>query len=102
MADLEFIRQEIEKNGLQFSQHALGRMSQRQIFRKGLEYAILFGEVIEDYPNDKYSPSCLIMGYTEQKRPLHIHVSYINIAKVITVYEPSLQDWETDLKTRKK
>jgi hypothetical protein len=26
--------------------------------------AIAVGEVIEDYPNDKYGPSCLILGFT--------------------------------------
>jgi len=24
-------------------------------------------EVIEDYPNDKYGPSCLILGFTNSK-----------------------------------
>ena len=34
----------------------------------------LFGdaEVIEDYPEDKYGPSCLILGKTREGRALHI------------------------------
>jgi hypothetical protein len=38
----------------------------------------LFGdaEVIEDYPEDKYGPSCLIFGKTREGRPLHIQCSY--------------------------
>ena len=29
-------------------------------------------KAIEDYPNDKYDPSCLILGFTRSRRPLHI------------------------------
>ena len=28
-------------------------------------------EVIEDYPDDKYGPSCLLLGFTSTGRPLH-------------------------------
>ncbi|MEG4054235.1 MULTISPECIES: DUF4258 domain-containing protein [unclassified Microcoleus] len=34
------------------------------------------GEVIEEYPDDKYSPSCLIFGLTIANRPLHVQCSY--------------------------
>jgi hypothetical protein len=27
------------------------------------------GQVIEDYPDDKYGPSCLIFGFTLKGRP---------------------------------
>lgn len=53
------------------------------------------------YPDDKYSPSCLVMGQTKNARILHIQVSYPPSAKIITVYEPSPNDWENDWKTRK-
>ena len=48
------------------------------------------GEVIEDYPHDKYGPSCLVLGFTLSQRPLHIHCSYPMrpIIKIITLYEP--------------
>ena len=43
-------------------------------------------EVIEEYPADKYSPSCLLLGFTAETRPLHIQVSDPSrpIIKVIT------------------
>jgi hypothetical protein len=51
--------------------------------------------IIEDYPSDKYSPSCLIFGYTQKNRPLHLHISRkdSNIIKIITVYEPNKEEW---------
>jgi hypothetical protein len=55
------------------------------------------------YPDDRYGPSCLILGYTRNRRPLHIQCSYPSrpVLKIITVYEPAFDKWETNLKTRK-
>ena len=45
---------------------------------------------IEDYPDDKYAPSSLILGFTETGRPLHIQTSHVDsdLLKIITLYEP--------------
>ena len=66
-----------------------------------IEEAVIAGDIIEDYPDDKYGPSCLIVGKTKAGRVLHVQVSYPPHVKVITVYEPSLNEWESDWKTRK-
>jgi len=52
-------------------------------------------EVIEDYPEDKYGPSCLLLGYTKAERPLHIQCSYPSrpLVKIITLYEPDPDLW---------
>ncbi|MDX2136808.1 MAG: DUF4258 domain-containing protein [Chloroflexota bacterium] len=84
-----------------FTTHASKRAAERLILSHEIEEAILSGEVIEDYPDDKYSPSCLILGYSQNKRALHIQVSYPPNVKIITVYEPSPNEWEANLKTRK-
>lgn len=36
------------------------------------EKAIANGQIIEDYPNDKYAPSCLICGLTKIGKTIHI------------------------------
>lgn len=56
------------------------------------------GEIIEDYPEDKYGPSCLIFGITDENRPIHIQCSYPSrqIVKVITVYEAEKLEMLTD------
>jgi len=59
------------------------------------------GVVIEDYPDDKYGPSCLILGQTDEGRVLHIHVSYPPGVKIITVYVPRFDDWDEDFRVRK-
>jgi hypothetical protein len=51
--------------------------------------------LVEDYPDDKYAPSCLLLGFTQTERPLHLQVSYTDSAsaKIITSYEPDESKW---------
>ena len=68
-----------------------------------LHEAIADGEVIEDYPNDKYGPSCLVFGMTKSRRPIHIQCSYPSrkVVKIITLYQPDPEQW-IDYKVRRK
>lgn len=101
MADIQAIREAFNKRDYIFSDHASDRAAKRAIRSTEIEQAVMNGEVIEDYPDDKYGPSCLLLGYTDKQRPLHVQVSYPPGLKIITVYEPSSDKWEADLKTRK-
>ena len=56
-------------------------------------------DMIEEYPQDKYSPSCLVFGMTSNGRILHIQSNYQGV--IITTYEPNLDKWQEDLKTRR-
>ncbi|HEX5316246.1 MAG TPA: DUF4258 domain-containing protein [Candidatus Kapabacteria bacterium] len=60
-------------------------------------------ELIEDYADDKYYPSCLLLGYTTEKRPLHLHTSRISgeNVRLITVYEPNGEEWVDYFRRRK-
>lgn len=75
--------------------------AQRDITNHEIEEAVAIGEVIEDYPDDKYGPSCLIMGATTTGRFLHVQASYPPAVKIITVYEPSPEEWEEGFRKRK-
>jgi hypothetical protein len=68
-----------------------------------IECAIEGGEIIEYYPEDKYGPSCLILGYTKKRRPLHIQCS-INPVWIVTCYDPSekKEKWSKDFRRRIK
>ena len=103
MALLDDIREKIAARQYEFSKHAVDQTIIRGISVAELEQAISTrSEVIEDYPEDKYGPSCLILGFTSAGRPLHVHCSYPirPLMKVVTVYEPDLDLW-IDLKIRK-
>lgn len=103
MALLDDIRTKIATRLYEFSKHAVDQTIIRDISVAELEEALSNrSEVIEDYPDDKYGPSCLILGFTTAERPLHVQCSYPTrpLLKIVTVYEPDSDLW-VDLKTRK-
>ena len=68
-------------------------MIRRSIDRIEVEEAILIGEIIEEYPDDKYSPSCLVNGVSKAGRHLHVQVSIPPAVTVITAYDPDATEW---------
>jgi hypothetical protein len=76
-------------------------MLQRQITDQEVQYVLLCAaaEVIETYPIDKYSPSCLIYGVTALGRVLHVQSNHQGV--IVTIYDPDPVEW-IDLKRRKQ
>ncbi len=98
------IRSKIRRRQYEFSKHAVDQTLLRDIAVGELEEAIANrSEIIEDYPDDKYGPSCLILGFTEAGRPLHVQCSHPSrpLVKIITVYQPDPNEW-TDLRVRRQ
>lgn len=92
---IEEIRDKIAAGEFEFSQHAVDQSILRRISVSEVRDAIAVGEIIEDYPDDKYGPSCLLFGRTAAARPLHIQCSYPSrpLLKIITLYEPDENLW---------
>ena len=99
---IDEIRAKIVSGLFEFSKHATDQSILRRVSIQELSAAIEVGEIIEDYPNDKYGPSCLIFGLTLQSRPLHVQCSYPlrPLLKIITLYEPDASLW-INFKVRK-
>lgn len=103
MTLLDDIRRKIAARQYEFSKHSVDQTIIRDITVAELEEALSNrSEVIEDYPDDKYGPSCLILGFTTAERPLHVQCSYPTrpLVKIVTVYESDPDLW-VGLKTRK-
>lgn len=100
---IEDIREAFRLNRYEYSLHAVDQSILRHITRTEIHEVIANGEIIEDYPDDKYGPSCLICGYTKENRCLHVQCSYPSRykVKIITVYEPDPNYW-IDYKIRRK
>lgn len=90
------IRRKVSNGKFEFSKHAVDQSICRDIRVDEIREAILNGEIIEDYPDDKYGPSCLVFGRTLRGRPIHVHCSHPtrDYLKIITVYEPDAGSWE--------
>src|ERR1700690_3212244 len=102
MTQTEGIQAKVAAGGFGFFRHAVDQSLKRQISVQEVREAVAVGQIIEDYPGDKYGPSCLLLGFTQKLRPLHIQCSDPSrpLVKVITVYEPDPDLW-IDFKTRK-
>jgi hypothetical protein len=93
---IEQIQEKFARDEFEFSRHATDQSIWREISVGEIREAVSRGEIIEDYPQDKYGPSCLIFSFTHVGRPLHIQCSYPSrpVIKVITVYDPDPDEWE--------
>ncbi|MFZ1474232.1 MAG: DUF4258 domain-containing protein [Anaerolineae bacterium] len=96
MIELQAIQYIARRQQLFFTDHAVRQMARRAITDQEVTDAILNGEILEDYPDDKYSPSCLILGLTKQGRPLHVQCSAPPRVRVVTVYQPDPKEWENN------
>lgn len=99
---LEGVREQLATGAFEFSRHAFRRAVERNISEQEIREAGMHADVIESYPEDKYSPSGLLLGFTAAGRPLHFQVSFAetDLTKIITIYEPDPSEW-LDYRTRR-
>ena len=97
------LRDKFQRGQVEYSLHAVRQMVARNISPAEVVQTVLAGEVIEDYPDDKYGPSCLVCGQTSNQRMLHLQCTHPSrpLVKVITAYEPDPAEWDESLKQRK-
>ncbi|HHJ06137.1 MAG TPA: DUF4258 domain-containing protein [Anaerolineae bacterium] len=95
MKNLQKIRLQLISGKFEFSRHAFRRAVERNISELEIRQSGEVVEIIESYPEDKYAPSCLLLGFTKTGRPLHLQVSCLDapILKIITLYEPDQARW---------
>jgi hypothetical protein len=102
MFDIESIQAMFDGNAVKFTEHFKTRLKERSIKFADVKYAILFGEIIEQCLDDQPLPSILILGYTNDGKPLHVVASVDDdLIFLVTAYLPSVDIWEADYKTRK-
>ncbi|MFQ6055664.1 MAG: DUF4258 domain-containing protein [Methanosarcinales archaeon] len=105
---IKIIRNCFTQYQVKYSDHALYEMKYEEkgvIKTKEVYEAVMNGEIIEEYPDDKPFPSVLINGKTKMDRNIHVVCAYSeehNKVIIITVYEPDLLRWESDYKKRRK
>lgn len=102
MKTLEDIRRQLSVGQFEFTRHAFKRAVERNISDQEIRGAGAQARIIEDYPDDKYAPSCLLLGFTDAGRPLRLQVSYVDseLVKLITIYEPDPAEWYDYVKRR--
>ncbi len=84
--------------------HALRQMARpdRMITPAEVRMAINCGSVIEDYPEDPRGHSCLILGFGENSRPIHVVCApEEDYLAIITAYIPDEREWTDDFRKRR-
>jgi hypothetical protein len=76
------------------------RLAGRYLTRTAILDAIDSFEVVEEYPQDKYLPSYLVLGASSFHVQFAVDVEGDNV-RVVTAYRPDADQWESDLKTRR-
>ena len=92
---IDAIRLKVANGLYEFSKHAVDQSILRNISLGEFLESVDNGTIIEDYPDDKYGPSCLIHGFTNDGRPIHVQCTFAEreILKIITLYEPDDNQW---------
>ena len=100
---IETIKKQVRAGNYRFTIHAFERCVERSISPNQVKSSILAGEIIEDYPDDKYGPSCLIYGVTGEGKILHVQCS-VEPVWIVTAYDPTLhpEEWDREYKRRRK
>lgn len=103
MKSIEEIQRQLAQGEFEFSRHAFRRAVERNISEAEIRQAGTTTQLVEDYPTDKYSPSCLLLGFTDTGRVLHLQVSRAEtkLTKIVTLYEPSPHDWDLSFTQRR-
>ena len=92
-----------KKRSMRWTSHILERILYRGISIEDIENAVINGEIIEQYPNDYPYPSCLVIGYTFNKRALHVVCGSNGIELwLITAYYPNPELWMDNYRQRRK
>jgi hypothetical protein len=108
-----FIRRKARENRLDpngsdilWTRHAIAELANESWGRGAIENGLVTAQVIEDYPVvHRPLPDCLALGRLASGEPFHAVLavdSERDVLVVVTVYRPSVEEWDNDWKTRKR
>lgn len=103
MSIVDAVKQAAGKK-LLFLPHAIRQMSrpERMITPQEVEKVVMTGELVEDYPHDSRGHSCLLLGFGESGRTIHVVCSpKEDYLAVITAYLPNADQWSPDYRRRR-
>lgn len=101
--DLVKVRSLVKKRQVIWRRHALERLLERGLTRAMIFDALLAGELIEDYSAARPVPSGLVLGW-QRNHPVHVVIAIEDdeTLAIITAYEPTLEHFGSDFRTRRK
>ncbi len=104
MVAIDDIIKSIKAKKIRITDHADEEAQNDELSFKEVFASVLTGEIIEQYPDDKPYPSCLIYGKNLKNEPIHSVWAYnaeTRASVLITVYRPDPSRW-INWKVRRK
>ena len=102
--NLAALREAVAAGSIEWRKHVLQKLAERGVAQADVRAVLLTGELVREYGEDKPFPSALFLGYLAG-RPLHVVAACddsVGRAFIITAYEPSLEIFEADYRTKRK
>ena len=94
--DIASIIQAIRHKRIRITDHADEEAQSDRLSFDEVFASVFQGEIIEEYPDDRPYPSCLVYGETFKKEPIHTVWAYNEENQwvvLITVYRPDPKRW---------
>lgn len=94
--EIEFIIDAVRSNRIRITDHADEEAHADQLSYDQIFFSVLHGEIIEEYPDDRPYPSCLVFGESFRGDPIHTVWAFnpdSGWAVLITVYRPDPDRW---------
>ena len=103
--NIEDLIEAIRHDRVRITYHANKEAQEDQLSVHEIYASVFQGEMIEDYPDDKPYPSCLVYGNTPTGNPIHSVWAYnheTRNAVLVTVYRPDKNRWFDWIRRRRK
>ena len=102
--DIQIMHRALQTAWIEWRKHVLQKLAERGVAQADVLAVLLVGEKVRDYADDKPFPSALFLGYVGG-RPFHVVAACDETCEqifIITAYEPSLEIFEDDYRTKRK
>ena len=97
------IRRLVASGDIRITQHAQTEMAEEELLLDEVKFALGSGQILENYPQHRRGPCCLVCGFTQSGRPLHVVCTTGgDVLILITVYEPKPPKWVTPFRREMK
>ena len=97
---LRFIQRCVRDRKVYWTYHVNLRLERRDITRQEILAAVDTYEIVEEYPEDKYLPSYLVLGNGSFHVLVAVDVESDNV-RIVTAYRPDPAEWERGFRTRR-
>ena len=90
MIDIDWIREKVKQSEYYFSKHGDQARQADNLTIIEVEESLLTGRILEQYPDTGRGESCLVAGFSDDGKPIHVVCGRRgNWLAIVTVYIPT-------------